>query len=99
VRRSSKVHFSPKTVERRIAYNDQDTERHDTGMDADVSSVSTLSPMKSKLKKKVTSELKKGTLRLDTSDRVNQSREREVGNAPGKKNGNAGRKRRISDNV
>ncbi|KAF2727390.1 hypothetical protein EJ04DRAFT_138172 [Polyplosphaeria fusca] len=48
LRRKSKVTFAPTTVERRIPYND----RHDPGMDADVSSMAATSPKKSNLKQR-----------------------------------------------
>ncbi|KAF2877168.1 hypothetical protein BDV95DRAFT_558631 [Massariosphaeria phaeospora] len=58
-RRNSKVTFSPKIVERRIAYNDQT----DTGMDGDVSSIATMSPRKSSLR----SGTRRANLKVDTS--------------------------------
>jgi hypothetical protein len=57
-KRDSKVKFSPQTVERRIAYND-DQDNYDTGMDGDLSSAS---PHKS--------SLKRNGLKIDTTGRI-----------------------------
>jgi len=61
-RRTSKVKFSPVTVERRVAYNDVNNEE---AIDVDVSSLATTSPSRNGSRKTY-----KSTLRIDTPNRL-----------------------------
>jgi hypothetical protein len=67
--RLSKVHFSPITVEKRIAYNDFIGE--DTGIDTDISSITTMNPRRSSLRS--TKTPRQSTLRIDTQSDLAQT--------------------------
>ncbi|PSN63285.1 hypothetical protein BS50DRAFT_109131 [Corynespora cassiicola Philippines] len=66
-RRASKVHFSPNTVERRVAYNDLD---EDSGDNADVSSLNTSRTNSLKTTPVRRLAPRKSSLKIDTSSKV-----------------------------